>query len=557
MKRRNFVKTTGLSIAACLLHTPFRALAGLQEQVTDIAFPDKVFAILDNESVQLKGNGSNWTFSNLAVKLVRKTNSLAIEVEAPAALLSEVKLQWNIPQKTSSLLLNDHWERTYGDVSWHHPKAEELFPWYFMEYNNGSTSGFGVKTGCKTFCGWTLSGGNMALVLDTRNGANGVGLGNRKLAAAEIVTIKNKAGETPFATTRRFAKMMCDKPRLPDTPVYGINDWYFSYGKNSADLIMQHTELIAPMAAGLKNRPFSVVDDGWFVVSKERNNHWADVQQPNEKFGDMKKLAAQIKTAGMRPGLWTRPLLPVEKARKELLLPAMADPGAKRQIYDPSVAENLGRVKTIFKTYKDWDYELIKFDYTSWDIFQRWGFQMLKDGKMSHSPNWSMNDRSKTNAEIILNLYRAIRESAGNMYIIACNTFSHLCAGLFEINRIGDDTSGAEWERTKKMGVNTLAFRGLTHNLFYAADGDCVGLTTKVDWTKNKQWMELLAKSGTPLFISAQPEAVGDAQKQTIKECLALASQNLPVGEPLDWLENPTPAQWKLNGSVEKFNWDG
>jgi alpha-galactosidase len=141
------------------------------------------------------------------------------------------------------------------------------------------------------------------------------------------------------------------------------------------------------------------------------------------------------------------------------------------------------------------------------------------------------------------------------MYIIACNTFSHLCAGLFEINRIGDDTSGEEWARTRKMGVNTLAFRGLTHNLFYAADGDCVGLTKKVDWSKNKQWMELLAKSGTPLFISAQPEAVGEPQKQTIRECLALASQELPVGEPLDWLESPTPSKWKLNGKVEEFNW--
>ena len=106
------------------------------------------------------------------------------------------------------------------------------------------------------------------------------------------------------------------------------------------------------------------------------------------------------------------------------------------------------------------------------------------------------------------------------------------------------------------MGVNTLAFRGIQQGSFYAADGDCVGLTNKVPWEKNKQWMELVAKSGTPLFISAQPDATGTAQKETIKKCFQLAAQNLPVGEPLDWLENAFPKKWKLNGKIEVFDWD-
>ena len=127
---------------------------------------------------------------------------------------------------------------------------------------------------------------------------------------------------------------------------------------------------------------------------------------------------------------------------------------------------------------------------------------------------------------------------------------------LFELNRIGDDTSGNEWERTRKMGVNTLAFRAAQQGIFYATDGDCVGLTTKIPWAKNKQWMELVAKSGTPLFISAQPEAIGAKQKLFIKECFKTASQLLPVAEPLDWLENPLPNKWKLNGKIETFNWD-
>ena len=106
------------------------------------------------------------------------------------------------------------------------------------------------------------------------------------------------------------------------------------------------------------------------------------------------------------------------------------------------------------------------------------------------------------------------------MYLIGCNTFSHLSAGIFELNRIGDDTSGNEWARTLKMGVNSVGFRLPQHNTFYAADGDCVGLTTKVPWEKNKQWLQLLAESSAPLFISAQPEALGEEQKQASAKVL-------------------------------------
>jgi alpha-galactosidase len=257
----------------------------------------------------------------------------------------------------------------------------------------------------------------------------------------------------------------------------------------------------------------------------------------------------------MRPAIWTRPLCGSEKDPKSLMLPMINGRDEYAPILDPTIGENLERVKSYFKQYNDWSYEMVKIDFTTFDILGKWGFQMLKDRAMSF-PGWSMHDNSKTNAEIILNLYRIMREAAGETYLIGCNTISHLSAGIFELNRIGDDTSGNEWARTRKMGVNTLAFRGVQHGTFYAADGDCVGLTSKVPWEKNKQWMELVAKSGTPLFISAQPEATGTEQKVKIRDCFRLASSNLPLGEPLDWTENAFPEKWKLDGKVVNFNWD-
>lgn len=426
-----------------------------------------------------------------------------------------------------------------------------------MEYDGKRTNGFGVQTGATAFCYWTVTDKTVSLHLDTRCGGEGVQLGNRKLKGVEIVVMNGSADETPFAATRRFTKRMCKKPLMPAQPVYGINDWYYTYGDNSDELILRHTQLLAPMAEGLSNRPFSIIDAGWYKYAKAApgDGGWGDrMDMPNNKFKDMSRLAADIKKMNWRPGLWTRPLCGSEDDPKNLMLPVIKGREAQFPILDPTIPENLERVKSYFKLYNNWGYELVKFDYTSYDIFGKWGFEMTRDKSMTPA-GWRMNDHSKTNTEIVLQLYKTIRDAAGKTYIIGCNTFSHLSAGVFEINRTGDDTSGRDWQRVRKMGVNTLAFRGLTHGTFYAADGDCVGLTTHIDWDKNKQWMQLLAGSGMPLLISAQPEAVGQAQKETIKECFKKASTVLPVGEPLDWLENAFPKKWKLNNKIENFDW--
>jgi alpha-galactosidase len=314
---------------------------------------------------------------------------------------------------------------------------------------------------------------------------------------------------------------------------------------------------MAPLADGLENRPFSVIDAGWFAVSPTTptDRSWGRMDVSNDYFGAMDTLAGKIRHAGMRPGLWTRPLCARHDDPPTLILPSIKGRGEKQPVLDPTLAENIERIKGYFALYNSWGYDLVKFDYTTFDLFGKWGFQMLADRAFT-TPGWHMHDTSRTNAEIILHLYRAIRDAAGDTIIISCNTVSHFSAGLFELNRIGDDTSGNEWARTRKMGVNTLAFRGIHHGTFYAADPDCVGLTTKVPWEKNKQGMELVAKSGTPLFVSAQQEALHDDQKSSTRDCFRIAAGEQPLGEPLDWMDTPFPRRWKLQGETVVFDWD-
>ena len=135
------------------------------------------------------------------------------------------------------------------------------------------------------------------------------------------------------------------------------------------------------------------------------------------------------------------------------------------------------------------------------------------------------------------------------------NTIGHLSAGLVHLSRTGDDTSGKEWERTLKMGVNTLAFRLPQHKAFFAVDADCAGITRSIDWTRNAEWVRLLAHSGTPFFASISPDALDARTERELKKAMHAAARQDFHAEPVDWQSCVTPAVWKINGKRTVFDW--
>jgi alpha-galactosidase len=553
MNRRHFVTLSASGMAALL----FSRITYASDNAALMNNPDEVWGQAGAEWFRLKQSGTGtFTYRDVEVTIKANGNASGLYFQSPGIALTVIHLKWKHQTPAGTKVLGDHWERTYGDMAWKTPDSNTKNPWYVLLHDGQHTACFGVKTGANTICSWTVNPDTIELILDTHSGGNGVELGSRKLHAADIVTTKSTVTENPFATARRFCTLMCDKPRLPRQPVYGINDWYYAYGNNSPKLIKETTVLMAELVTDADNKPFSVVDAGWAMYSPylPGDGGWNDdFSKPNEKFKDMHVMADDIIKLGMRPGLWTRPLCAKHDDKKTLLAPPIKgrnDP--KNPVLDPTIPENIERIKSNIALYKKWGFNLVKHDYSTYDITGRWGSDMKE---RITQPGWSFYDKSKTTAEIINHLYGAIREAADDMYVIGCNTMSHLSAGVFELNRIGDDTSGKEWARTRKMGVNTMGFRMQQHNTFYAADGDCVGLTTDVPWEKNKQWMQLLAESSAPLFVSAEPSVLGAEQKAFIKQCFAKAAKVQPVGEPLDWLINPLPAKWKLNNREVDFDW--
>lgn len=500
--------------------------------------------------------GDQWGHKDVEIRLVREGNALLVNLTAGRTPVKRLALRWKQQPGAGCRLLNDHWERGYGDLQWSALRPGSAFPWYFLLSDGARANGYGVKTGARSLCYWLVDSYCITLVMDVRCGGEGVVLAGKTLQAAEIVQRIGQAGETPFATAKAFCHKMCEHPVLPAQPVYGSNNWYYAYGKSSQAQIEEDSRILVSLAPTGENRPFMVIDDCW----QKNRDQFHRTDDPawvadSTLFPDMEGLVQGMKREGVRPGIWVRPLITTRSTPSNLLLNTGREIGksADGLVLDPSLPEALEEVAKVIRRFASWGFEMIKHDFTCYDIFGRWGNQF---GPVLTEDGWHFADRSKTTAEVILDLYRTIRQNAGGALIIGCNTLSHLSAGLFELQRTGDDTSGQQWERTRRMGVNTLAFRMPQHGAFYAADADCVGLTNNVRWELTEKWLDVLANSGTPLFVSAAPEAMGEAQRRAVARAFEIASKPMPPAEPLDWMETTAPTLWNTHDGLKQYDWN-
>ncbi|MFZ4509034.1 MAG: hypothetical protein ACOYON_15200 [Fimbriimonas sp.] len=471
----------------------------------------------------------------------------AIWAQAPRARLCRVALRWNHPIAPHSRILGDHWERGYGDLEWRGIIDERPLPWMALVHDpqDGTTLGLGVKTGGASFASWRVDANGFTLVLDVRTGGRGVQLGGRDLCLAECVQLDSQPDEGAFALARRLCQALCDHPRLPAQPVYGGNDWYHRYGRISESSVKLDAGIIADLAPDGPNRPTYVIDAGWYPAEGCDGGPYLE---GNERFPDLSGLATSLKDIGVHPGIWIRPLqtnAPIPDSWK------LEAHGSGLPL-DPTVPEVLALVREDIQRLVRWGYEVIKHDFTTFDVLGHWGFQMGADVARG---NWAFADQTRTTAEILRALYQTIREAAGDAMLIGCNTVGHLGAGLFEMQRTGDDTSGRNWERTRKMGINTLTFRMPQHETFFHADADCVGITDAIPWEKNEQWLRLVALSGTPLFVSVAPESLGQEQRDALRDAFHVASSPQTPAVPLDWMETTSPRRWLTGQGEVRFDW--
>lgn len=511
------------------------------KNILKINRPDFIELTTETKTVTSKWKNDDYNLDDINVKLNQDNEHLAIFLTAQTSKVKWIKLRWNnLSWDKNVRFLGDAWERGYGDMEWKGMNPNRFMPWYFCAKSEAKSVCYGVKVRPSAMCFWQVDSLGMTLFLDVRCGGSGVNLKGRVIKLADVIACEMRDC-TSFEAMQEFCGQMCEDPILPKYPVYGSNNWYYAYGKSSESEILADCDYILNLTKDIENKPYMVIDDCWQEHHRLNEYNGGPWTKGNEKFPDMKALAEKLVQKGVRPGIWVRLLLNEdENIKNEWRL-------SHNNCIDPTNPEALNYIKEDIKRICNWGYTLIKHDFSTFDLFGKWGFQM---SPLVTDDGWHFYDDSLTSAEVVKLLYKAILDASveasnGETLILGCNTIGHLGAGYMHINRTGDDTSGVIWERTRFMGVNTLAFRLPQHGKFYEIDADCVGIDGGISWSMNKQWADVLAKSGTPLFIFVRPNILDETEKQELHEILKVASKQEHHVIPVDWEETTCPEHWQ------------
>ena len=508
--------------------------------------PDAVIVRAAGVDRQLSRSAEQWSGSGTTVTTAAGAEGLRVRLAAPSTPVMRLHLRWRGDTSAVQLLLGDAWERAYGDLEWRGLVADRAMPWYFAAFDGHVTHAYGVRTSPKAFCWWQLDVHGISLFADVRSGGAGVELGPRVLDVCDVVCRAGRPGESAFAALHAFCGDMCDRPRRPAAPVYGSNDWYWAYGKNSAATIRVDAERIVNLSPPGGNRPFAVIDDGW-QPEREDDTLAGVWNRGNAKFGEMADVASAIRRADARPGVWIRPLLASADTPASWRLPR------DRAVLDPTIPEAAAKIGEDIARLRAWGFDLIKHDYTTFDLFGRWGSQMGTDLTKS---GWTFaRGADRTTAEVIDALYRVIREAAGDGVVIGCNTVSHLSAGVFDVCRIGDDTSGTRLvphaeDGRQLAGVSRSPTRRLLRGgcrLRGCDERRSLGAGPAVAGPCRAEWDVVVR-------VACAGRRDGRSRRD-LRAALAIASSGPSLGEPLDWQRTTWPSSWRLMGGEKRYDW--
>jgi len=446
----------------------------------------------------------------------------AVTVLPSGAPVRHLKLRFRADLSFAESVFGDQWERSAGDsaaLEWRSMMAHRRMPWYCVLRGGGRTACYGVRTGADCFAYWQADTHGITLFLNLMSASQGTDL-KEPLKACEIVEHIGEAGEDPYAVVRTFCAKMCENPVLPKEPVFGVNNWYWAYGRISHDSVMTETDYLLEMTGETLHRPYMIIDDGWQMNrTYGGDNYIGGPWIPNERFGDMARTAAAIHEKGAKAGIWFRPLLTLGEIPEQSLYGKTAG----GQIMDPSHPYTLERVERDAARLRGWGFDLIKHDFTTMDLV---GGSMTPQG---HGPSVISGkrfyDSTRTTASIIKDLYRAIQRGAGDADIIGCNVIGHLSAGIHSAQRVGGDTSGRSFEWTVRNGVNAM-MRLPQNGNFFLIDPDCAAFTEKVDARLNLDFLEMCAVTGVTTLASVTPGILTSDGMRRIREIYRIADRN-------------------------------
>lgn len=489
------------------------------------------------------------------VQLNPTTDGLQVTLLPSAKPIKAFQLCWDFDASAYTKILCDCWGVADGNLGWFALKPVHPAQWYFTLFGANGCFSVGVKTGCNSFCSWQIEADKITLTCDVRNGGGGVHL-TEPLDCCTVISATTQENESPQQHVKRFCRMMCDKPNVASFPIYGFNTWYYTYGAITRASVLKDAELCSLLASGRVEGaplPYMVIDDGYTGNRTAAFN--GGPYPPNEDFGDMKVVADEIYERGCTPGIWVRPLLINPQLCPQLTEDCFSQnqqfsKDGFSKILDPTTTGAKEYIYRLINGMATSGYGLIKYDFTACDFM---GDDFLKTSLTFEG--WHLQDKTKTNAQILKDLYRLIEDAAAGSLVLSCNTYNHLVAGIHPLTRSGCDTSGEHWWLTKRNGINALVYRLAQNGTFFTTDADCAAFTEKVPIDKNMQFADLIARCNSALFVSAAPGVLTTAQIDQLMEIFRIASSSPAEAEFLDWMDQRTPERFMWNGKELRYDW--
>ena len=486
-----------------------------------------------------------------------KENGEGIITVYPTELaIKRIKLRWRGDMSDVISVLGDTLERNYdltnsdvrdgGSAAWRAITPELRLPWYFHAFDGERLNSFGVKTGADALCAFYCDEGGITLWLDLRCGGQGVVL-REPLVVARVVCREGTIGENPFVVSRNFCRKMCEKPILPNEPVFGINNWYWAYGEITHETVMAETNYLMDMCADAVCSPYMIIDDGW-QINRAASDQGLFIGGPwfgaKGKFDDPPLTAHAIKEKGAKPGIWFRPLLTSSTSDISLASPFQQDSRGGVTL-DPSHPATLEYITNDVSRLCEWGYELIKHDFSTYDILSR-------TGRQDTDP--AFYNKNQTNATIIKNLYKTIQSAAGDRIVIGCNTVNHLVAGLHAVQRSAQDTSGRCYEITRTSAAAAM-LRLPQNGTFFNLDPDCAAFTDRVPIEPNLDFLKLCSLTGVTTLASVKPGILNSNEMSRIRKIFRTASMGGKRATPSDWLCHNVQSKYTTEDG-EKFFFD-
>ena len=482
-------------------------------------------------------------------------NSAKVVIYPSGSPVKYLKLRFRGDMCGIDKVYGDQWERCNDGAAleWRSVMPSRALAWFCYVKAGEKIGCYGVKTGADCFAFWQVDTRGVTLFLNLCSGIQGADI-KEPLLACEVVELVGKEGEDSFSVAKRFARMMCDSPRIPIEPVFGVNNWYWAYGKISRESVRAETDYLLEMCEGTKHRPYMIIDDGWQLNRTYNNNPYiGGPWLPNDRFGCMKDMADEIHEKGAKAGIWFRPLLTLGDIPEEAKLIPFESGGF---LMDPTHPYTLERVYRDSSAIRSWGYDLIKHDFTTVDICGLSPLTSELHTATVCASNRKFFDNTQTTATAIKNLYFAIAGGCGDAEVIACNAIGHLTAGIHSIYRTGGDTSGRSFEWTRRDGINSMMRLPLNDN-FYRADPDCAAVTERVDADLNLDFLEMCAITGVTTLASVTPKTLSNDQMKRINSIYRTADKDIKRYYIADYDSNANPEIFRSETGEERiFDWE-